>query len=69
MFYCEFYKISKNTFFTQHLRATASAGFTTGLLWKHELNLRINYWSRFVKKVFLENLQISQEKNFVEVSF
>ena len=25
VFACEFYEISKNTFFTEHLRATASA--------------------------------------------
>ena len=51
MFSCEFSKISKNTFFTEHLRTTASAfsfseAATGGVLWK---------------KVFLK---ISQENTF-----
>ena len=40
--------------------------------WKQELNLRRNLSSvnlSSVKKVFLENLQISQEDTCVEVSF
>ena len=140
MFYCEFCKISKNTFFTEDLWATASefvtemliftssrsqmffkisvlknfaileplsnnkvaglllqntdggcfwifvaantflqlnmvftadscTSFYSGLLWKHELNLRSSHWSCSVKMVFLENLWISQENNCVEVSF
>ena len=36
---------------------------------KHELNLRSSHWSCSVKKVFLENLQISQEDTCVEVYF
>ena len=44
-------------------------GFCSGLLWKQELNLRSRHWSCSVKKVFLENLQISQENTCVEVSF
>ena len=51
VFSCEFSEISKNTFFTEHLRTTASAfsfseAATGGVLWK---------------KVFLE---ISQENTF-----
>ena len=54
MFSCEFSKISKNTFFTEHLRTTASAfsfseAATGGVLWK---------------KVFLKILQNSQENTF-----
>ena len=54
MFSCEFSKISKNTFFTEHLRTTASAfsfseAATRGVLWK---------------KVFLKILQNSQENTF-----
>ena len=37
--------------------------------WKQELNLRSSPQSYSVKKVFLENLQISQEDTCVEVSF
>ena len=54
MFSSEFSKISKNTFFTEHLRTTASAFFfseaaTRGVLWK---------------KMFLKILQNSQENTF-----
>ena len=52
MFSCEFSEISKNTFFTEHLRTTASAfsfseAATGGVIWK--------------KKSFLKILQNSQE--------
>ena len=67
--FCEFLEISKSTFFTKHLQTTASAGFCSGLFWKQESNLRSSHWSCSVKKVFLENLQISQENNCIEVSF
>ena len=54
MFSCEFSKISKNTFFTEHLRTTASAfsfseAATGGVLWK---------------KVFLKISENSQEDTF-----
>ena len=49
--------------------ADSRTGFRFGLLWKHELNLRSNYWSCSGKRVFLEHLQISQESDCVEVSF
>ena len=54
MFSCEFSKISKNTFFTEHLRTTASAfsfseAATGGVLWK---------------KMFLKITQSSQENTF-----
>ena len=54
MFSCEFSEISKNTFFTEHLRTTASAfsfseAATGGVLWK---------------KVFLKISQNSQENTF-----
>ena len=64
MFSCEFSEISKNTFFTEHLRTTASAfsfseAATGGVLWK---------------KVFLKISQNSQEntcglRNFQEHLF
>ena len=64
MFSCEFSKILKNTFFTEHLRTTASAcsfseAAIRGVLWK---------------KVFLKILQNSQEntcglRNFQEHLF
>ena len=59
MFSCEFSKISKNTFFTEHLRTTASAfSFSEaaigGVLWK---------------KVFLKISQISQENTFGSRNF
>ena len=54
MFSCQFSKVSKNSFFTEHLRTTASAfsfseAATGGVLWK---------------KVFLKFLQNLQEKTF-----
>ena len=54
MFSCQFSKVSKNSFFTEHLRATASASSfseaaTGGVLWK---------------KVFLKFLQHLQENTF-----
>ena len=54
MFSCEFSKISKSTFFTEHLRTTASAfsfseAATGGVLWKN---------------VFLKISQKSQENAF-----
>ena len=54
MFSCEFSKISKNTFFTEHLRTTASAfssseAATGGILWK---------------KLFLQISQNSQVNTF-----
>ena len=52
-----------------YLFADSRTCFCSGRLWKHELNLRSSHWSCSVKKVFLENLQISQENDCVEVSF
>ena len=54
MFSCEFSKISKNTFFTEHLRTTASVfsfseAATGGVLWK---------------KVFLKISENSRENTF-----
>ena len=54
MFSCEFSKVSKNTFFTEHLWTTASAfsfseAATGGVLWK---------------KVFLKISENSQENTF-----
>ena len=49
--------------------ADSRTGFCSGLLSKHELNLRSSRWSCSVKEVFLEILQISQENTGVEVSF
>ena len=50
MFSCEFSEISKNTFFTEHLRTTASAfsfseAATRGVLWKKVLlKISQNSW-------------------------
>ena len=54
MFSSEFSKISKNTFFTEHLRTTASAFFFS------EAATRDVLW----KKMFLKILQKSQENAF-----
>ena len=59
MFSCEFSKISKNTFFTEHLRTTASAfsfleAATGGVLWK---------------KVFLKISQNLQENTYGLLNF
>ena len=58
-----------NTFLQLNMVFTndSRTGFWSGLLWKQELNLRNSHWSGSVKKVFLENLQISQENTCVEV--
>ena len=68
MFFWEFCEISKNTFFTKHLRVTASAfSFTEaaarGALWKNVFlkisqNLQENtlgLWNFQKKKTFLQN--------------
>ena len=44
-------------------------GFCSVLSWKHELNLKSSRWICSLKKVFSENLQISQENTCAEVSF
>ena len=49
--------------------ARSRTGFFSGLLRKHELNLRSSHWSFLLKNVFLEILQISQEKTCVKASF
>ena len=53
MFSCEFYKISKNTFFTKHLRATASMQLKFSKLGDQSILI-------FVKKILLKK----QTKNF-----
>ena len=66
MFSCEFSKISKNIFFTEHLRTPASAfsfseAATGGVLWKRVLlkilqNSQENtYVTKFSKITFLHN--------------
>ena len=67
MFSCEFSKISKNTFFTEHLRKTTSAfsfseAAAGGVLWK-EVFLKISqnsqekhlWFAKFSKTPFLQN--------------
>ena len=49
--------------------ADSRTGFCSGVLWKYQLNHRSSHRSCSVKKVFLENLQISQENTCVEVCF
>ena len=46
-----------NTFFQLNLVFTADSrtGFCSGLLWKHELNLRSGHWSCSAKKGVLRN--------------
>ena len=68
---CFWIFVAANTFFLLNMVfiIDSRTGFYSGLLWKHELNLRSSHWSCSVKIVFLENLQISQENNCVEVSF
>ena len=68
MFSCEFSEISKNTFFTEHLRTTASAfsfseAGTGGVLWKKNCSRRFckihrktnNWFSKFSRTPFLQN--------------
>ena len=68
---CFWIFVAANTFSQLNMVfiADSCTGFCSGVFWKHELNLRSSHWSCSVKKVFLENLQISQENNCVEVSF
>ena len=49
--------------------ADSRIGFCSGLFWKNGLNLRSRHWSCPVKKVFLEKLQILEEKACAEASF
>ena len=66
-----------NTFFQLNLVfiADSRTGFCSGLLWKHELNLRSSHWSRSVKKVVLRNFAKVYRKTpvlkslFTRVSF
>ena len=51
-----------------YLFTDSSTGFCSGLLWKHELNLRSSHCSCSIKKMFLKFLEILQEKTCVEVS-
>ena len=52
MFFCEFCKISKNTFFTEHLWATASEQVTVSLQclqmakWRTGETIFSNYWQK-----------------------
>ena len=39
MFSCEFCEISKNTFFTEHLRVTASVLFLFYMLWTYDIDI------------------------------
>ena len=67
MFSCEFSKISKNTFFTEHLRKTASAfsfseAATGGALWKKgvlenfaKFKVKHLSFAKFSKTPFLQN--------------
>ena len=63
--------VAANIFLQLNMVFTANSrtSFCSGLLWKHKLNLRGSHWSCSVKKVFLENLQISQENDCDKVFF
>ena len=65
VFSCEFYEIFKNTFFTEHLRTTASDDIYALLLLLTEAATR----GVLCKKVFLEISQNSQENTCARVSF
>ena len=43
MFFCEFYKISKNTFFTEHLRTTASKHSNSLVFILSNIKISINW--------------------------
>ena len=58
MFFCEFCKISKNTFFTEHLRTTASATHPEAIV-----------QGCTVKKDVLENFAKFTEKHLCWVLF
>ena len=71
MFSCEFCEISKNTFFTEHLRVTASGYFYPmgKILDKHLWNTEAVAQRCSLKKVFLEISQNSQENTCARVPF
>ena len=56
---CFWIFVAANTFFLLNMVfiADSRTGFCSGLLWKHELNLRSSHWSCSVKRVFLEHFQ------------
>ena len=73
MFSCEFWEISKNKFFTQHLWATASVACSNFLLTIMGLYKRkflqiaqqnLEAACSVLKEVFLETLQNSLENTF-----
>ena len=49
--------VAANTFLQLNLVfiVDSRTGFSSGLLWKHELNLRSSHWSYSVKRVILEH--------------
>ena len=63
--------VAANTFLWLNMVfiADSCTAFCSRPLWKHECNLRSSHWICSVKKVFLENFQISHENNCVDVSF
>ena len=53
MFFCEFFEIFKNTFFTEHLWATASEVFQMqGLLYSLRSKAMIKYVRKYKKPGF-----------------
>ena len=68
---CFWIFVAGNTFFQLNLVfiADSHACFRPKLLWTHELNVRGSHQNSSVKKLFLEILLVSQQDNFVEVSF
>ena len=68
---CFWIFVTANTFLELNMVfiADGRTGFCSGLLWKHELNLRSSHWSCSVKRVFIEHLQITQENDCLEISF
>ena len=71
VFFCEYCKTFKNTYFEEHLRTTASVVFTlvTTVLWKWIFLSEAATVSVLSKKVFLEISQNSQENICARVSF
>ena len=73
VFSCEFYKISKNIFFTEHLQVTVTAckkqiekqppEVCNKILVPHEIGELIFYYSCSIKKAVLKNLAIFTGKH------
>ena len=76
MLFCEYCKIFKNTYFEKHLRMTAAHAFSFDSCAILENSIYVGFLVpeavaqiRFVKKVFIEISQNSQENTCARVSF